>query len=149
MRGFPFLNLLIALVVSGVVVWPLVWRSTQTAAIVAAPVPDAPEGGKEAGVPARVSLRFVHAPASVKLMADGKALHEWTAPAGATVLEESVKLPMEEERTELTVQITWPAGTPKSVAELKVEPDGREPRVANVWGADGAADELITLTWKP
>jgi hypothetical protein len=149
MRGFPFLNLLIALVLSGAVLWPLVWRSTQREAKAKALEPDAPVVKPEPGEPARVALRFVHAPSSVKLMADGRALHEWTAPAGELVLEESVTLPLAEERVELTVQITWPAGTPETVAELQVEPDGREKRRANVWSADGAADELIALTWKP
>lgn len=149
MRGFPFLNLLIALVLSLAVLWPLVWRYTRTEEKAESLEAAAPLVEPEPGEPARVSLRFVHAPLAVKLMADGQTLHEWTALAGALVLEESVTLPLVEDRVEIMVQITWPAGTPETVAELQVEPDGREKKRANVWSVDGAADELIALTWKP
>ena len=147
MRGFPFLNLLLALLVSGAVVWPLVWRSTQ--------VPAAPAAAREAEIapaPGRVasfvSLRFVHAPVRVVMKTGESVLHEWPAPGGL-LLEDTVSVPLSDDRTEFSLQIEWPAGTPDTVAELKVEPEGRESRSTNVWGREGKADELITLNWKP
>lgn len=146
MRGFPFLNLLIALVVSGAVLLPLVWRATR---VNAAPALTVAEDAVPAGrVPSHVSLRFVHAPAKVRLTAGDVLLHEWTAP-GSALLEESVALPLSDDRTEFNVQIEWPAGTPETNVVLQVEPEGREARKEVVWSSGGAADELITLTWKP
>ena len=147
MRGYPFLNLLIALIVSGAVLLPLVWRATR---VNAAPAPAAMEDAAPAGrVPSHLSLRFVHAPAKVVLTTGDAVLHEWTAPGDTRLLEESVALPLSDDRAEFRVQITWPAGTPETNVVLQVEPDGREVRKEIVWSSGGAADQFITLTWKP
>lgn len=149
MRGFPFLNLIISLLLSGAVVFPLVYRATRVAArdvvekSAAAPEERAPF------TPAHVSLRFDHTPQKVSLRSGGQLLHEWTAPAAGATLEESIRLPLTDGRAELAVRIDWPAGTQGTpVAELRVEPDGMASRSANIWSAGGTADEVVTLSWK-
>jgi hypothetical protein len=147
MRGFPFFNLIICLLLCGGVLLPLVYRATQVTAA-AAPVPEPVAAAAPGGsVPAHVSLRFVHAPVSARLKAGDKVLHEWKPDQPDTELDEDVILPLTEGRSEFTVQIAWPAGTPATVAELRVEPDGLPSRTANIW-ATGSADEVIALTWK-
>ena len=148
MRGFPFLNLLIALLISGVLL-PFVWQSTRDRtggkreAAVSAPVP------AEAGVPSHLSLRFVHSPAKVKVTAGDTVVKEWTAPNGALQLEDSVTLPLHSERLELGLQIEWPAGTtdPTNVV-LEVEPEKHESRRDVVWSSGGTVDDIVVLSWK-
>ncbi len=147
MRGFPFLNLLIALLLSGAVMLPLVYRATQKAPALA-PVEYPAAAAAGGNVSSHVSLRFVHAPVSVRLRNGEVVLHEWTSPAGVRLLEESVAMPFNDSRAEFTAQITWPSGTPDTMVEIKVEPDGKPSRSANVWSSGPAADELVSLTWE-
>ncbi len=148
MRGFPLLNLLIALLLSGVVLLPLVYRATRLAP---APVEATGQSGelldKGGQVSSHVRLRFGQPPASVRLKIGEAVLHEWTSPA-ATILEETLMMPFNDNRTEFTVQATWPAGTAETVIEITVEPDGKTARVVNVWASGAMADELVTLTWE-
>jgi hypothetical protein len=147
MRGFPFFNLIICLFLCGGVLLPLVYRATTVpAAAIPTPAPVA-TATHASRVPAHVSLHFVHAPVGARLKAGDKMLHEWKPGKPDTELEEDVTLPISEGRSEFTVQIEWPAGTPATVAELRVEPDGLPARTANIWGT-GSADEVIALTWK-
>jgi len=147
MRGFPLLNLLLALLLSGLVVLPLVHRATRVPDPVEAPARDE-TGPKTKGTPAHVSLRFVHPPQAVRLKSGDVILHEWKVSSPALLLEDSISLPLHDGRAEFTVQIQWPAGTPEPFAELRIEPDGLPARAANIWGSGESADELITLTWK-
>jgi hypothetical protein len=149
MRGFPFLNLLIALILSGAVLLPLVWRSTRgTSAPVA--VRDEETAPAENTVPAHVSLRFVHAPSKVRLTAGSTVLREWATPEGALLLEDTLPLPLSEERTEFGLKIEWPPGTtdPTNVV-LEMEPERRESRKAVYWSSGGVVDEIDSFTWKP
>ncbi|HEX2748481.1 MAG TPA: hypothetical protein VHM91_10815 [Verrucomicrobiales bacterium] len=145
MRGFPFFNLIICLFLSGGVLLPLVYRATQVPASV---VVNAPEPVHSAGsVPAHVSLHFVHAPVSARLKAGETLIHEWKPGKPDTELEEDVNLPLSGGRSEFSVQIEWPAGTPRSVAELRIEPEGYAARNANIWG-EGSAEEVVAFAWK-
>lgn len=147
MRGFPLLNLIAALLVSGLVILPLVHRATRVAARprpAAAPAPDA-----TASVNAHFSLRFVHAPGSITLSAGDRPLAT-LRPSGPETLifSGTLPLPLTENRTEIQVDIRWPEGTPDTVAELLIEPDGREARSANIWSSGPVAGELVTFSWK-
>src|SRR5436190_21268335 len=126
MRGFPFLNLLIALVLSGAVLLPLVWRSTRVAA---PPVPPAESQSAEVQnkTSCHISLRFVHAPAKVRLAAGETVLREWPSPNGSLLLEDTISLDLTGNRAEFSLQIEWSAGTtdPTNVV-VEVEPEKRE-----------------------
>ena len=149
MRGFPFLNLLIALLVSGAVLLPLVWRSTRVAdaQVMVHDDPPAESGDK---IPSHVSLRFVHAPAKVRLAAGEKLLHEWAVPNGSLLLEETVPLSITNDRAEFSLHIEWPAGTtdPTNVV-VEIEPEKRESRKDIYWSSGGTVDEIVTFSWKP
>jgi hypothetical protein len=146
MRGFPFFNLIICLFLSGGVLLPLVYRATQTRPpVVTAAVPV--KVSVAGTVPAHVSLHFVHAPVSARLKNGDRVMDEWKPDKPDTELEEDIHLPVSQGRSEFTVQIEWPAGTPMTVAELRVDPDGLPSRTANIWGS-GSADEVVVLTWK-
>ena len=148
MRGFPLLNLLIALLLSGAVLLPLVYRATRVAPAPAEVTGQPGESPDKGGaVSSHVRLHCGHAPSSVRLRNGETLLHEWSSPPGS-ILEETLALPFNDNRTEFTVQATWPAGTPETVIEITVEPDGKAARMANVWASGAAADELVTLTWE-
>jgi hypothetical protein len=153
MRGFPLLNLLLALLLSGAALLPLVRRATHTVQPDAgtAPVAELPADGPRS-VNSYVSLEFVDTPQSVRLASGGKVLREWpSAPNSAplkNLLEDNVPLPLDEYCAELDVQVQWPAGTRKTNVELRLEPDGLPARKATVWSSGGRAEELITLSWK-
>lgn len=148
MRGFPLLNLLIALLLSGAVLLPLVYRATRIAPLADQAESPAAKENDGGAVSSHISLRFVHAPAGVRLKNGEAVLHEWASPGGARLLEDTVALPFSDNRAEFTVQITWLPGTPETNVEITVEPDGKASRHVNVWSNAGAADELVTLTWE-
>ena len=147
MRGFPFLNLLIALLLSGSVLLPLVYRATR---VVASPLePAGPDVETQHGgeISSNIRLHFSHAPLNVHLKNGEVILHEWKSP-GVRPPGETVMLPFSDNCTEFTLQAAWPAGTPETVIEITVEPDGKAARFANVWSSGAAADALVTLTWE-
>ena len=146
MRGFPFFNLIICLFLSGGVLLPLVYRATRVPDPVVAPAPG-PLHSIGGSVPAHVSLHFVHAPVAARMKAGETLIHEWKPAKPDMELEEEVTLPLSGGRSEFTVQIEWPAGTPRSVAELRIEPEGYAVRNANIWG-EGSADEVVAFSWK-
>ena len=85
---------------------------------------------------------------SVRLGNGGVVLKEWPDAGGALLLEDTMKLPINEHRSEFTVEITWPAGTPKTNVVITLEPDGLAARQAVVWSSGDTADELVALTWE-
>jgi len=148
MRGFPVLNLLLTLLLSGAVLLPLVWRHTRVAA--AGSAPEAPDTVDAAArVPAHVSLRFVHPPARVRLTDGDAVLHEWNAPQSLT-LEESASLPCTDRRVNFGLQIAWPAGTPEANnVVLRVEPRGFQAWNDAIFSDAGAVDEIIEFNCQP
>jgi hypothetical protein len=148
MRGFPMLNLFIALLLSGGVVFPLVWRQTHSSTPAAAARAPEPKG-VELKVPAHVSLRFVHPPAKVKLTGGGAMLHEWNAPSGL-LLEESVLLPLSDNRVAAGLEIEWPAGTPAANnVVVSIEPQGAQSWKDTFFSDAGAVDEIIEFDLRP
>ncbi len=148
MRGFPLLNLLIALLLSGTVLLPFVYKASRVVPIPAEVAgPPGESLDHEGRVSSHVRLRCGHAPSRVLLKHGETLLHEWGSPAG-TILEETLMLPLTDNRTEFTVQATWPAGTPETVIEITIEPEGKAARMVNVWASGPAADELVTLSWE-
>ena len=109
------------------------------------PIEDSAEN--PSAISARVSIRLVHAARRIRLSAGGAVIHEWTPGVDDLLLEEPVTLPFSEDRSELPIEIEWPPGTPDSVAELRVEPDGLPARSINVWGSSGGADEVVAFSW--
>ncbi len=148
MRGFPLLNLLLALFLSGAVLLPLVYRATRVVPATAVETARTEAPAAADGIASHVSLQFVHAPVSVRLKNGGVVLKEWPDAGGALLLEDTMKLPINEHRSEFTVEITWPAGTPKTMVEITMEPAGLAAQQANVWSSGDTADELVTLTWE-
>ncbi len=148
MRGFPFLNLLIALAMSGGVFFPLVWRQTHiTAAPVAAAGPETADA--EETLSAHVSLRFVHTPGRVRLANGDRALQEWKAPE-SLLLEETVALPRSGDRISFELQIEWPAGTPEANnVVVQIEPRGFQKWKDVFFSSSGAVDEIIEFDLRP
>ena len=144
MRGFPLLNLILSLLVCGLVILPLVRRTS----VVAAPVSSGPvQPSLVRTVSSLISLRFVHKPQMVRLMEGRKVLHEWNDAPPGMELSESVPLTLSEGRSEFTVQIAWPADTPDTMAEIKVEPDSMPPWSGNVWSNRATVDEVLNIPW--
>ena len=148
MRGFPLLNLIAAILVSGAVALPLVYRATRSAEAPAATPAGTVVSAKPDGTPGHISLRFVHPPAVVRLKSNGKILREWKVLTPALLLEDSIFVPLHDGRSEFAVEVQWPPKTPDTMVELSVEPDGHAARTANIWSSNGSADEIVTLTWK-
>ena len=143
MRGFPLLNLLVCLGLAFAVVAPLVRRMT----VVAAPPPPAAAVDTSGSVEASVRFRCVHAPRSLAVTAAGRPLARWENAAGDLAFEERVALPWEARRTEFTVTASWPDGTPETVIEVTIEPDGLEARTTNLWSSGGTLEEIVGTTW--
>jgi hypothetical protein len=148
MRGFPLLNLLLSILVSGAVVLPLVHRATRVATPTAELPTRAQPAPESQSTHAHVSLRFVHPPQVVRLKSGDVILREWIVSSPELLLDDSIALPFTDHRSEFSVEVEWPAGTPDTVIALTVEPDGLAARTNNIWSSGNRADELVTMTWK-
>jgi hypothetical protein len=145
MRGFPFFNLILCLLLGTAVLLPVVLRATHTP-----PRPALAESGPdlvENTVNALVKVRFVHPPLTATLHPSGKPPLEWES-RGLLLFEETVKLPFDSQRTEFSLLIRWPEGTPDTLAEVTVEPESLPSRTQNLWSSGGTADEVISFTWE-
>lgn len=142
MRGFPLVNFLLTLSVLVALAAPLVSLSRD-----AARPPLVRNLQPEGTQLTQVSVRLAHAATEASLWRGQQMLHTWPLPQPSTEFEATVNLPHEGALTEFEIRLTWPAGTPQTLAEITVEPPGLASRSQNVWGT-GHAAEVLTFTWK-
>jgi len=146
MRGFPLLNLIGILALLGLMAVPLAAISGKQAAPQAAGLVS--QSAKTAVRSTVVTLVLVHPVTSASMWKDGRMIFEWKAPQQlGTRLEATVDLPYFEGTAEFELRLQWPEGTPKSVAEVTLAPEGLDAKTQNVWG-DGRAEEIVTLGWE-
>jgi hypothetical protein len=139
MRAWPPLQVLLVLAALGLLAIPLVRLTGEQATVAVEAAPPAEEG---AAVPGYVVVRFVHPPERARLSSGTQVLWE-----GRGDDEQEAALPLEGDRLELHLEVRWPPGTPRTIAEIEVAPDGREPVKATVWGK-GDLDEFVHLEFR-
>jgi hypothetical protein len=49
---------------------------------------------------------------------------------------------------ELLIDVKWPTNTPRTVAEVTIEPDSLPSRMQTAWG-EGELSEMLNFTWEP
>ena len=143
MRGFPLLNLLATVLLLSAVLFPLVRGTTarldaeraENRPAAAAPAAEDPK------TPVIVTLRMVQKPEKILVGEPGQSVNP-ELEAHATL-----DLPMAENALEFPLRITWPEGTEHTMAEVRVEPDGLESRVINVWSEGRGVDETVRFEW--
>jgi hypothetical protein len=93
------------------------------------------------------SVRFAHGPERCVIRHEGVVLWEMDP---ATALRASRPLPLPLPGTapsmELLVDVVWPEGTPDTVVELTLEPDGLEGVTRTAWGR-GTFSGPLSFTW--
>lgn len=150
MRGFPPLQIFLLGLAFGMLAVPLYQLTGQTQSMPgnATEAEAAPAGGSSQPdkVEALIRLRYAHQPKSVSLKQGDRELLK-DADLAASPLEISTDLMISKDGNELTLQATWPEGTPDTALTLEIEPDGLEVRKETLWSADAALDEILTLTW--
>ncbi len=143
MRGFPLVNFLLALAAMIALAAPLLSLSKdRTVAAAVDPVIVAP-----GTVPTKIIVNLAHPVTEASVWVNAKQVYAWALPQPNTNLEATLPLPLVESGMEFEIRLTWAAGAPKSVAEVKVEPDGLASKSQNVWGT-GHAEEVLTYSWK-
>ncbi len=148
MRGFPLLNLIGILALLALMAVPLVAISRRQAAPapVVAPPPETVEGMKARSTV--VTLVLVHPASAAALWKDGRMLWQWADPLRmGTRLETTLDLPYFEGTVEFELRLQWPQGTPRSVVEVTLSPEGLDAKTQNAWG-DGGVEELVSQQWK-
>ncbi|MFT7512975.1 MAG: hypothetical protein ACI9QL_002183 [Candidatus Omnitrophota bacterium] len=97
-------------------------------------------------LPTWLTIRFAHQPVAFEILAGQHSL--WSMnPADAIKSDREIALYIPESLIELNVRVVWPAGTPQTVCELTLEPDGLATQSLTVWG-EGTLDEIMTFSWK-
>jgi hypothetical protein len=143
MRGFPLVNFLLALAAMIALAAPLLSLSgDRTKAAAAEPVVVAP-----GTVATKVMVNLAHPVTEASVWVNAKQVYAWALSQPNTNLEATLPLPLVESNMEFEIRLAWVAGSPKSVAEIKVEPDGLASQSQNVWGT-GHAQEVLTYAWK-
>jgi hypothetical protein len=62
--------------------------------------------------------------------------------------EVEVELPLERGGLDLRIRAVWPPGTPRTVVEVILEPDGYEPRKQTFW-SEGNLNEVAGFSFNP
>ena len=150
MRGFPPLQIFLLGLAFGLLAVPLYQLTGQSQSMSGDATTDeaAPAGSnsKPDKVETLIRLRYAHQPKSVSLKQGDRELLK-VADLAASPLEISADLMVSKDGNELTLQATWPMGTPDTALTLEIEPDGLDARTETRWSADAALDEILTLTW--
>jgi hypothetical protein len=145
MRGFPLLNLLFMAACLALLVIPL--SRINHPAFNRMPVEKASPENQDAGSPVHVVLRFVHAPQTVTLIREGKALL-----LQGSGLERTVDgvWPLQDDALEFAVTAAWEPGAAPGMVEMKVAPDGRAEQLQNIWSDETGApvEEVVRFTWR-
>ena len=97
------------------------------------------------GHPAWIRLRFAHLPERFRILAGETLLWEARVVEDAR-LDRDIILPLQASLVELSVQVHWPPGTPETVCELILEPDGLAERRQSSWG-ESTLHEIMTFSW--
>jgi hypothetical protein len=98
----------------------------------------APESTDASKIAAHVTLRFAHAPERFTVLERGRPI--WThdirtdGDAGQTEFDGTIMLRSDGGYADLAVAVVWPPGTPRTVVELDLLPDGAEGATRTAWG---------------
>lgn len=87
-------------------------------------------------VAAHATLRFAHPPKFFSVRTAGGA--SWTRRLGdqpvETEFETNLELKPDAGYVDLEVEVQWPTGTPRTIVELELAPDGSEAATRSAWG---------------
>lgn len=143
MRGFPLMNLLAVLALLAVLLVPLLRLNTP---VRADSVPGLHGSGEVLPtVPVLIRIRFASAPFRAGVSVEGQGL-ELTGSG----LERQTRGDwiLHDGSLELDVEAAWPEGSPGSMAEISVAPDGLDERKQNVWAGNGMISEILRFEWR-
>jgi hypothetical protein len=147
MRGWPLIELLglsgaLALLTLPLHAFTLGRRPLppSPAATTATAAPD-----HEERTPVRLSARFVHPPSRLRVCNGPEILWE-SAALSTTSASARCTLPLAIAAVDLRVEVEWPAGTPETVVELTLEPDGLDTLSRTAWGT-GTVETILSYTW--
>jgi hypothetical protein len=97
-------------------------------------------------IPVLLRVRYAHKPLKISLKdAAEELLIE--PDLSASPLEVDSQLVVRKEGNELSLEATWPEGTPDTALTVEIEPDGREARRETVWSSGADLREILTFIW--
>lgn len=139
MRNWPVTDAFWVTLLGIALLWPMLRLSGGQSPQV---LPD--DRSDAASIPTFVTIRSAHPPQSLEIRHEGEVLYQ-AAPA-EPFIEADWELPVEATGLELAVRASWPPGTPETVVEVTLEPDGLDSRSASAWGA-GELDSILQFPW--
>ncbi len=161
MRGFPPLQIFLLGLLFGLLAIPLVQLTGQAgsssgggelAASSAKAVAlahskslagSAREGEKS---PVFLRVRYAHKPLKISLK-EAKRELIIKPDLSASPLEIETQLAIRPEGNELSLEASWPEGTPDTALTIEIEPDGRDARSETVWSQGADLSEILTFLW--
>ena len=143
MRGQPFKELAIIAVLFIALLLPMLKLTGQTRRAATLE----PEEEQDIAIlrDSWVSFRFAHLPERCELTVNGIKL--WTViQPGEVQFDRAIPLSIEFNRVDIHVVATWPEGTPETVCELTIEPDGLDTKSLSFW-SEVLLDEIYSFNW--
>lgn len=148
MRGAPWLECVAVVGAFALLAVPVrkLVRDGETAAPthVHAHAPHGHHGGE--AVATWATLHFAHPPSHVHLHQGDTDLWHFDPSGGGTLFDTEFPVRMSRGFAEIVAHVAWPKGTPESVVELVLEPDGRPRRTASAWGR-GELHTVLVFQW--
>lgn len=143
MKGSPLKEFLLVLLFFGLLSIPLVLLTSR-----AKPtrIPTAPSGVSQEAISTWMTIRFAHRPESIEILS-GKNKVLMLTEFESNTFEQEVSLAIREDQLELRITVKWPEGTPESICEMALAPDGLEEQSAHAWGSE-TLDEIFSFSWR-
>ncbi len=96
-----------------------------------------------------IRLRLAHAPASLSLkQGDMELLPGDVLAKPASVIEQQAALVIPPDGIELSLEVTWPVGTPNTAVTVELEPDGMDTQAVTRWSEGPVLSEIISYQWR-
>jgi hypothetical protein len=147
MRGFPPLQLVIAIIGLALLAIPLVHLTRGAARSQSSETSAVPPAVKATSRSAVVRVRFAHEPLRLKIRQGDRILLS-AVPAVKSPLESEVPIFIGAQAPDFFVEAAWPAGTPETAVTLEIEPDSLETQADTAWSDQGVMNCLFHLAWK-
>lgn len=146
MRGFPPIQIFILALLFGLMAVPLVRLTGNAPEQPSSQTQEVADASASKAVPAWIRVRHAHKPLKLSLKSDGKELLQHQ-DLSESLIEFESSFPISKDGHEISLEASWPPGTPDTAVTVEIEPEGHDARSETRWSSEAAMQEILSFTW--
>jgi len=144
MRGFPPIQIFLLVLAFGLLAVPLAKLTGNAAHAPLSPLRT--EAPQTQLTPVLLRFNFAHPPLSLSLRQGSHTLVQ-EVKMSQVPWELKTEMSLLKDGDELSLDVTWPQGTPNTAITCEIEPDGHEAESRTLWTTSAELHEILTFVW--